>query len=214
MICAADSLPCVKKGKQKMKKLLVLASAAMLGFAANAGAYAWGIMEPDAEGPDGNTLDTGTAFLFLGAIGQTGNGDGTYALDFSGATYLTSVTAMDDYGLWGQTAYSSSRTSDAFDENDDTPFAVLLIDNTSYNSGNIADYEGDYFLYNGASYELVDQDSGDSYATFFYEDDAVYSTDWKVAGAASADPDPMPEPTSGLLLLLGMAGLALKRKRA
>ena len=30
-------------------------------------------------------------------------------------------------------------------------------------------------------------------------------------GAASA---PVPEPTSGLLMLLGMAGLALKRKRA
>ena len=34
------------------------------------------------------------------------------------------------------------------------------------------------------------------------------------SGPVPPGPDPIPEPTSGLLLLLGVAGLALKRKRA
>jgi len=38
---------------------------------------------------------------------------------------------------------------------------------------------------------------------FFFDDRESYSSGWMV----------VPEPTSGLLLLLGMAGLALKRKR-
>ena len=36
------------------------------------------------------------------------------------------------------------------------------------------------------------------------------ASNWKSYGASSA----VPEPTSGLLMLLGMAGLALRRKRA
>ena len=35
-----------------------------------------------------------------------------------------------------------------------------------------------------------------------------------VAYPTSSEPEPIPEPTSGLLMLLGLAGLALKRKRA
>jgi len=41
------------------------------------------------------------------------------------------------------------------------------------------------------------------------------SDGWQGAGWYSvATPSPIPEPTSGLLMLLGVAGLALKRKRA
>ena len=42
-----------------------------------------------------------------------------------------------------------------------------------------------------------------------------YELDFDVSGAATPfGAEPVPEPTSGLLLLLGVAGLALKRKRA
>ena len=38
------------------------------------------------------------------------------------------------------------------------------------------------------------------------------SANWTAIGGST--PEPIPEPTSGLLMLLGLAGLALKRKRA
>lgn len=43
------------------------------------------------------------------------------------------------------------------------------------------------------------------------------TADFKTAGTwdyTANEPEPTPEPTSGLLMLLGMAGLALRRKRA
>ena len=35
-----------------------------------------------------------------------------------------------------------------------------------------------------------------------------------IVGGGLADPDPTPEPTSGMLIVLGVAGLALRRKQA
>ena len=193
-----------------MKKLLILASAAVLCISANAAAYVWGILEPDAEGPDGNALTTGAAFLYLGTVGQTDNGNGTYALDFSSATFITSTTEMDAWGAWGQTQYSAGRTNDGLALADDD-FTIILVDDDSVTSGNIANYAGDYALYTGTSYDGADVATGANYAILLYEDDAVFAADWKTAGPAA---EPVPEPTSGLLVLLGMAGLALKRKRA
>ena len=193
-----------------MKKLLVLASAAVLCISANAAAYVWGISEPDAEGPDGNALTTGAALLYLGTVGQTDNGNGTYTLDFSSATFITSVTGMDAWGNWGETSYSSTRTSDALALADDD-FTIILVNDDSVTSANIADYAGDYALYTSTSYDGADVATGNQFAYLLYEDDAVFAADWKTAGPAA---EPVPEPTSGLLVLLGMAGLALKRKRA
>ena len=50
-----------------------------------------------------------------------------------------------------------------------------------------------------------------------YEVSGLTSDTWSGAGftyATGGNFTAVPEPTSGLLLLLGMAGLALKRKRA
>ena len=85
----------------------------------------------------------------------------------------------------------------------------------------------------------VEIDAGNAYLVVFFSAEADwfwdegYPTDYLVVGNWHMEPDQMafndkapgttlgwqsysdvPEPTSGLLLLLGMAGLALKRKRA
>ena len=191
-----------------MKKLMIAAAVAVLGIAANAAVYSWGCTEPEAQGPDGELLETGTAFLFLGTIGQTLNADGiTYTLDFSAADYITSVTKMDDNGAWGQTGFDATRTSAKIENTEGDAFSILLIDNTNFDKDTINKYEGNYALFTGESYEGSDTATGTKYAGLFYEEDVVYQSNWNVASA-------VPEPTSGLLLLLGVAGLALRRRRA
>ena len=189
-----------------MKKLMIAAAVAMLGIAANASAYTWGAAEPEAQNAKGEVLTSGTAFLYLGTIGQTDNGDGTYTLDFTSAQYITAVSAMDEYGLWGESVYSASRTHDSINAEGQT-FSYLLVDKAA-DSTSIEKYNGNYFLYVGeeVSYELTDGDTGNTYFALNYEDGQIVAGDWKVAGA-------VPEPTSGLLLLIGVAGLALRRRR-
>lgn len=73
--------------------------------------------------------------------------------------------------------------------------------------GLLAIMDNDYFDY-GAAYELysgiVDLDTGLINLEF----------DTPIASGKIVSVGAVPEPTSGLLLLLGVAGLALKRKRA
>ena len=66
---------------------------------------------------------------------------------------------------------------------------------------------GDHFVMRtGTSGSLYDGDLGDFTADFL-DTNAIGASDWTKYNTA-------PEPTSGLLLLLGVAGLALKRRRA
>ena len=68
----------------------------------------------------------------------------------------------------------------------------------------------------GSGYWTLDS-SAQVYTTQGSHTDANDKLDAVFASAAtpfSTGPTPVPEPTSGLMLILGMAGLALKRKRA
>ncbi len=69
----------------------------------------------------------------------------------------------------------------------------------------------EYVLYTGTSEYTAEQSTGDALSAMIY-DGHISETSWHTVGTAPIDP--VPEPTSGLLLLLGVAGLALKRKRA
>ena len=169
-----------------MKKLLVLAAVIVASVVANAATFKW-------------------------------TGGNIYKAD--GATKLTGTVAIMAYT--GTDASSAVKVVDAF-----------VVDGTLK-----ADAQGSA---NGFTYNWADAVGGTSYNFYMVIEDAGKSIDTStsnpskiVSATAQATSTPtvafssmatitqdssnwgaVPEPTSGLLMLLGVAGLALRRKRA
>lgn len=186
-----------------MKKIMILAVATMLGVVAQAATVSWSASGIAEYGK------TTAAASSLGYIGVLINADIT-----SRADMLTAFADGDTSLIAGATIANSQTTIGKMLAND--------VAGMAYVTG-----AGDF----GNSVAI------NAYALIFNADsiaDAthVYVTDMKTAstgangqaanfafGALSgtqnaANWQAVPEPTSGLLMLLGMAGLALRRKRA
>ena len=192
-----------------MKKLMIVAAVALSAMFANAACYTWGFtsgadvtpgMTPNDETGEGY-LTGGTAMLFLGTVGQTLNSDGTYALDFTKATFVASAGQDDTYYTFGGLAFSASQKSDLVDATTSQAYTLVLFADSDVED--FANYEGSYYAETGMSALTQDADSGTDFVDFT-TGTVVGGSDWRTAA--------VPEPTSGLLLLLGMAGLAIKRK--
>lgn len=161
-----------------MKRLLTIATIAMVAFTANASYLYWQVT-------DGNTT----------AAGNTYNTVSFYA-NVNGTDYLL------------QRELTSVKTSDIYDT-------------ATYSSGSINWSDASYFVelasYADSSYTALSRNT----TVLSYNDLAVSS----ITGLASeisaaqaklsnATYGAVPEPTSGLLTLIGMALLGLRRKRA
>ena len=199
-----------------MKKLLIAIAAISIGVVANAASYCWGIQSFDYTGPDGSGFDPdlganvwagGTAFLYLNAVTYN---DG---FDTTGATFIKS-SFFDDttygYGDVDNTDVDALPTSDSISASGGQTYSIVLVDAqvSSLDDSSIQNY----IILNGTSTSEFDPGTEKAFANLV-DTTTVIGGDG-VAWTAVASAEPIPEPTSGLLLLLGMAGLALKRKRA
>ena len=203
-----------------MKKLMIALAALSFGFAANAASYVWGFYDSEAVYPDGNYVDGGTAVLLLGTITEAAGADAdTYVLTLPGSGSFLNYSGQagdPDYN-WGNFDPSSplssaSVTQPSADNSTGTQaYSLVLVNDNISTYSALEDYlntkGNEYVLYTGTSKYAVDQATGDEVASMIF-DGHISETSWHEVG------EPVPEPTSGLLLLLGMAGLALKRKRA
>ena len=195
-----------------MKKLIIAVGIVCAAAISHAGCYTWGFTTGDDRGSDGEYIGPSAAYLFLGTISET-SVDGGYTLDFSKVTGGAPVAGPafqndpdnDDYTI-GDINFSKTQTADWATDNAKQAYSLIVFEGVNSVS-DFTKYEGKYALFTGESALMLDQDSSTPYSDFTYVD-AIQQGDWKTATAA------VPEPTSGLLLLLGVAGMALRRRRA
>ena len=197
-----------------MKKLMIVVSAVMMACAVNAANYLWGFNSGDTVAPDGQYFGEGsyadaTALLYLGTV--TAGTDGWTGLD--SATLLASGTMNGDpFYNWGNHDADNMSSSDAVTTASGQAYTLVLVDAAGVTD--LASYDGKYVSVTGTSNINAIPGAGETTYYASFESPAVFgASDWADVPSGGGTGD-VPEPTSGLLLLLGVAGLALKRKNA
>ena len=181
-----------------MKKLMIAAAVAMFGVAAQAAMATWDVDTIYEKGSsdsatgylayfvDADKVSTAQAISFLEANNFDFLADGSQA--------WAAADLTDDGYVEGQTASVFGNGANVN--------GYLVI----FNEGTIADATFAYV----ASVDTASTTGLGGPAVFSFDDTQLAgmqtASNWTALNA--------PEPTSGLLLLLGVAGLALKRKRA
>ncbi len=186
-----------------MKKLIVAMVAITTAVVANAAAMNWSVSysyQPGADTDSGPFASGWIMAVFDAGVTATSTADKISTLIKGGAadavtTYAVSTATGDSDG--GASKYGVNFTGDA----GGTANAYLVL----FDATTVAAAEN-FYVSDVASGAIPT--SGTSGMIYFGDDGDLLGS--AVAGSWQA----IPEPTSGLLMLLGMAGLALKRKRA
>ena len=179
-----------------MKKLLIAAAVAVIGIVTNAASLDWSTYGYINDGSaDTDWITGGQAYL----VQVTDAATFAIANDLT----ITGGSIVDSTSLDAGSAGGTWNGTDALVDGTAYKFAVIITDQGSSITPPTTGVYG------------VDDNSG-----------ALYNVVWNAStgggfmppdtyeGASISTAVAAPEPTSGLLLLLGMAGLALKRKRA
>ena len=185
-----------------MKKIVVAVAMFCVNLIANAGSVMWGSTTIyNASGA--KVKNTATMYVYI-----LTDADAYAALTDVWATYGNDVKAGGSSAT--SKATSNNLTSKA---TANAPNGTATA-NTTYYAAIIATYgTGDDMKYYVEKATATTGDDGNGtyqFGTGALDSAAAAAGAWKSAGGSS----PVPEPTSGLLMLLGVAGLALKRKRA
>jgi len=170
----------------KMKKLMIVAAAVLCGTFARAASVNWGI--------EATASDVGYSVYMVAAISDAWKSGADVAADAASLGAGTSGTIAKNgrkYSISDQTAAGDGITASS------SLYLVLV------KSADAKDY----------TYVSM----GDI-SSAVYEPPASATTTFSTTSAAllagtSGNFAAVPEPTSGLLMLLGMAGLALRRRR-
>ena len=193
-----------------MKKLMIAAAIVCAAACSQATSFIWGNGSYDINNWAGNApvdeelgapmYKTGMMYLYLGTVGYT-EGKG---FDLASATLVTSGGYDGDQYMYGNSDVSAYSQSDLVNKMGGEAYTLILTEGGK----TLAEMaNGDHFvLRTGTSDTAYDGDLGDNTAIFM-DYTAIGASDWTTYSS-------VPEPTSGLLLLLGVAGLALRRRRA
>ena len=190
-----------------MKKLKMAVAFAFMVIGLNAATVNWTANKGYIfDGASGNKITEGTAYLMFVTTDytQTDLVAAFKAADGKSAATLTAMEASGALATGSGTIGSNARIGDG------TGTYTMSADATAY----FVVFNGDkmYVSITGdATYDPVTTEATLSFASV----SASSKLDFQAAdGYSAAGWYAVPEPTSGLLMLLGMAGLALRRKRA
>ena len=187
-----------------MKKLIIALAVVAAGVAANAASFSWkaqsGYLYDGADTPA--KLTSGTAYLMFTSVMSQSDLVSAFATDAAAAA---STVASKTVNAAPVASNSRIALTDAFTADvtaNQTAYFVVFNGDNMYVS-----IEAD------APYAAVGE-STISFGSISSSSKAFNDVAGGYAGAGWYGAAAVPEPTSGLLMLLGMAGLALRRKRA
>ena len=200
-----------------MKKLMIAAAIVCAAALSQAAALDWGFggkvwVSEDGSSSVLSSTYTGNinpnAALCLIYVGQNVN---TFALGADGKLAagqelvdsnpygITTSGKPSKIGTWNP----ATKNSDLTGYSNGSSFAIVFYDGANYDYVYSVDASGNVGSAFTAATTYTDM-SGQT----------AFATQYATGGTGTAGAVNVPEPTSGLLLLLGVAGLALKRKRA
>ena len=183
-----------------MNRLMTIVGCIALSFSLHAGSYNWGFGSGEYYDHNGDPTENAKVFLYLGTVTASDS-----AFDTSAATFIESSGYDANWYAYGNGDPDNLSSNDNIDNAGGQNYTLILVEDGSVAS--LDGYEGYYAMVTGTS----TQNEIPGATVTYYAD----LTNWDaITMSSQMAPESIPEPTSGLLLLLGMAGLALKRKRA
>ena len=187
-----------------MKKLIVATMATLLGVAAHAAAVNWEIKSDWVSSDGENPLEV-AVYAFDALANPLASI--TAALDGGDTSALSKAIASGLVNDEGAFKFSGNTISDDGGTPASASVYAILLDASA------ASEATGYFASDAQTVELTDAVLAGQ-ADFVW--DEINVTSFSPIGSGPTPPTPpvIPEPTSGLLLLIGAAGLALKRKNA
>lgn len=185
-----------------MKKLMIVAAVVLCGVMAQASSVAWSLN--NVVGKTGSALDAGSVYVFF--VAGNSKADTSAWADITTKAALESALAgaTYDYTVASGAAGNFSKAAMALTDVGVSPATKYSVYAVVLDTVGVTD-DSNFFV------------TAASAASTTYTDASALTKTYSLSATASATASnwqSVPEPTSGMLMLLGLAGLALKRKRA